>query len=85
VFKSAQRLKEHLKVHAEREADLAVGRTEKAMDEGLSKREKKRRRIEVDQGGRSPKMPRLVDGEAGKEYKCEDEGCGKRFKTVGPP
>jgi len=87
VFKSSQRLKDHLKVHKERQADMD-SRPMDSFDKpeggttSSSANLKKRRQNEVDGGGRSPKLAKLIDGEAGKEHACEEEGCEKRFKTV---
>lgn len=98
TFKSTQRLREHLQVHEEREADIRSRKAHSPGDmhegdllpglllDGASKR-KKRRRSSVwaeAEGAKSPKLPRLLDGEAGKEWACGDEGCDKRFKTVSP-
>ena len=113
VFKSASRLKDHLKVHAERDADLArraeegrenmiggldVTNGEHGVDyvpdlvlEGMvdlkeSRRAKKRRLSEVhgDIPGSANKLPRLLDGQEGKEFACEAQGCSRMFKTVCP-
>jgi general transcription factor IIIA len=100
TFKSTQRLREHLQVHEDREADIRSRKEQSPGDvqegegeadllpglllDGVSKRKKRRRSsvwVEAE-GAKSPKLPRLLDGEAGKEWACGDEGCEKRFKTV---
>lgn len=112
MFKSSGRLREHLRVHAEREADIAAGRAVSDTDDlppvlaEAGGRRKKRRLSEVDDDprviaamaaegslvpttpnsgaaspGRMAKLPRLVAGEAGKDWICGAPGCGARFKT----
>jgi hypothetical protein len=87
-------------VHEEREADIRSRKEHSPDDmqegerdplpglllEGVSKRKKRRRSSiwEEAEGAKSPKLRRLLDGEAGKEWACGDEGCEKRFKTVSP-
>ncbi|KAK4686307.1 hypothetical protein P7C73_g3818, partial [Tremellales sp. Uapishka_1] len=89
AFKSSQRLRDHLKVHAEREEDLdRKGPSEEDLPpvfaEATSRRSVKRKRAAEEggkkEGGKSPKLARTT-GEAGKEYACEEEGCDKKFKT----
>lgn len=120
TFKSSGRLREHLRVHAEREADIAAGHATSDTDdlppvlaEAVGRR-KKRKLSEVtddprviaalkaegtllptapSSGAATPtsttpttptrkaKLPRLVGGEAGKDWICGAPGCGARFKT----
>lgn len=102
VFKTAQRLKDHLKVHSDRRSDIEalmhLDNSEVLLDSedeaetsfGLeadqkeSRRSRKRRQSEVHlvSEQRTPKLRRLSFGEAGKQFRCEEEGCQKRFKTV---
>jgi hypothetical protein len=107
TFKSTQRLKEHLKVHEEREADVCAraeqaGRVLEGSVEGTrelgeddrskaladlvaeswSRKKRRRSSVAVMEGAKSPKLPRLADGEAGKEWSCPEDGCDKQFKTV---
>ena len=93
TFKSHQRLKDHLKVHVERETDLAKAVTVEVFttdDEDVeihhvkeSRREKRRRLSTVDgDKGKGKKLARLLDGEAGKIFSCAEPGCEKKFKTV---
>ncbi|WVW86429.1 hypothetical protein I302_108477 [Kwoniella bestiolae CBS 10118] len=91
TFKNAGRLKDHLKVHAEQAVDKAAlavkqpeGETPQIIADGLSRRAKRRRISELnagEDGGSSPKLRRVMSGEAGKDWWCEEDGCEKRFKT----
>jgi general transcription factor IIIA len=94
VFKNAQRLKDHLKVHDQRAEDL-VALTEKGQvsenedddeeeDQMRKKRKRSRSQAGLDDGGKSPKLRPIRSGEAGKDFACPEEGCGKRFKAVRP-
>jgi len=94
TFKSTQRLKDHLKVHAERIQDLeSQNITEEdeipsVISDGLlSRREKKRRRSDAGTPlqHRIGKLRRVESGEAGKDWNCQIEGCEKRFKSVSLP
>lgn len=84
TFKNDARLREHLKVHSEREEDLAA-ESEEDLAPVLSKRpRRKRRRSDV---GESPvavpkKLPRIHNGTAGKVFPCGDPGCSKVYKTA---
>nr|XP_031860367.1 uncharacterized protein CI109_004255 [Kwoniella shandongensis]KAA5527439.1 hypothetical protein CI109_004255 [Kwoniella shandongensis] len=94
VFKSHQRLRDHLKVHAEQEADKAKllrdqqeGQVAEELPaiiaDGLTRR-KKRRQSSVgtmEDGGKSPKLRRVLSGDAGKDWACDHQGCEKRFKS----
>lgn len=84
VFKSSQRLKEHLKVHAEREEDIANGGSESEdlpIIEEAGRRRRRKRDIEEETGERPQKLQRLASGEAGKDWTCGAPGCGKAFKS----
>ena len=86
MFKNAQRLKDHLKVHEQREEDL-LALAEKVQDseveEDEHQRKRKRRRSEAfEDGGKSPKLRPIRSGEAGKDFACPEPGCEKRFKAV---
>ncbi|KAK8853452.1 hypothetical protein IAR55_004159 [Kwoniella newhampshirensis] len=95
VFKTQQRLRDHLKVHAEQEADKAKLLREREEGNGTDQdlppiiadglmRRKKRRQSEtasVEDGGKSPKLRRVMSGEAGKDWACDHYGCGKKFKS----
>ncbi|WVQ66749.1 uncharacterized protein L199_004940 [Kwoniella botswanensis] len=91
VFKNAGRLKDHLKVHAEQAVDKAAlaakqpeGEIPQIIADGLSRRAKRRRISEInatEDGGSSPKLRRVLSGEAGKDWWCDEEGCDKRFKS----
>ncbi|WRT69978.1 uncharacterized protein IL334_006971 [Kwoniella shivajii] len=90
VFKNAQRLKDHLKVHAEQALDKAAlevtnpeGQVPALITEGLSRRTRKRRisQLGTEDGGQSPKLVRVMSGEAGKDWWCDENDCEKRFKT----
>lgn len=117
VFKSAYRLREHLKVHEQRDHDMALQPEDDlppVIAEALHpKRRRKRRRsereLEPRQGEednavavpcandhdsrdgilleletpstRPKKLPRIHDGETGKEWPCGAPGCGKAFKS----
>lgn len=88
TFKSAQRLKEHLKVHAEREIDLGTQVIDEDLPDVLldgegeiSGKRKRRRKSEAAKEG-GLKLRRIDSGSAGKEWVCEQEGCEKSFKTV---
>ena len=88
VFKSTRSLKDHLRVHGERVTDLEdqkrlgelVG--EAGDDLHVSKLSKKRGRGEEQNGGKSSKLARVFDGQAGKVHACGVVGCEKTFKTV---
>ncbi|CAK9781448.1 hypothetical protein CC85DRAFT_255565 [Cutaneotrichosporon oleaginosum] len=111
-FKNAGLLRQHLRVHAEREADLAAGRDrEESADlppvlAEASTRRKKRKLSAISEreiaalkadgtllptapsGGSTPatpgtpkKLPRILAGEAGKDWTCGAPGCGARFKS----
>ena len=67
MFANAQRLKAHLKVHDQQTTDLHA-------DPSSAKR---RRRSSTGSG----KLVRVSGGEAGRDFDCEDEQCGKRFKS----
>lgn len=90
VFKNAQRLRDHLKVHDQRAEDLHALSMTPALesdDEDDEPKKRKRRKSSVsasvgDDGGKSPKLRRVQSGEAGKNYPCYEAGCDKRFKTV---
>ncbi|WWC91960.1 uncharacterized protein L201_006913 [Kwoniella dendrophila CBS 6074] len=91
VFKNVSRLKDHLRVHAEQAADKAAllakqpeGELPQIISDGLSRRAKRRRISELnnpDSGGSSPKLQRVMSGDAGKDWWCDEDGCEKRFKT----
>ncbi|OCF44530.1 hypothetical protein I317_01602 [Kwoniella heveanensis CBS 569] len=55
--------------------------------DGLSRRARKRKADELAQasvdadGGKSPKLRRVMSGEAGKDWFCDHDECEKRFKT----
>ncbi|WWC72261.1 uncharacterized protein I206_106223 [Kwoniella pini CBS 10737] len=90
TFKNAQRLKDHLKVHDQQAVDKAAlalahpeGELPPLLLEGIS-RSKRRRISQVEKpqdGGASPKLRRVMSGESGKDWWCDEEGCEKRFKT----
>lgn len=91
-FKSATRLRDHLKVHEQRTLDLEQqSESDKDMPaviaEGLKPSRRKRRRSSharehtEDDPGTPRKLPRLLSGEAGKEWACGAPGCGKTYKT----
>lgn len=83
VFKSAQRLREHLRVHAEQEEDIANRGEEEEVPivaEALGRR--RRRDIEgIDTEPRARKLQRVETGEAGKDWTCGAPGCGRAFKS----
>lgn len=96
TFKSGQRLRDHLKVHEQQDADLVqVDASEDmivppVLAEGLgtSRRARRKRRysdVVADDNEPIPesprKLPRIVDGEAGKDWTCGHPGCGKAYKT----
>ena len=54
-------------------------------DEDEPKKRKRRKSAVADEGGKSPKLRRVLSGEAGKNYPCYEAGCDKRFKTVSVP
>jgi hypothetical protein len=112
AFKNAGRLREHLRVHAEREADIAAGHDREDSEDlppvlaEATTRRKKRKLSTISEreiaalkadgtllptapSGRSTpatpgtprKLPRLVGGEAGKDWTCGAPGCGARFKS----
>lgn len=90
-FKSAHRLRDHLKVHAEREADMEVDLATQVVDDdvpdvildGMPGRRKRRRKSEASKEDSAlSKLRRLNDGSAGKRWTCEHEGCERAFKTV---
>ena len=66
AFNAQKSLKAHLKVHEQREADNELWGDSDADDEGEFAHLTKRRR----------------GGEAGRDWKCEAEGCDKDFKSV---
>lgn len=87
AFKSAQRLKDHLKVHGERSLDLDNTVIDDDLPnivlDGMGTR--KRRRKSEAAKEKPAKLRRLVDGSAGKEWECAHDDCDKRFKTVSRP
>lgn len=87
TFKSAQRLKDHLKVHGERSLDLDNVVIDSDMPNGLldGTGSRKRRRKSEAAKEEPAKLRRLVEGQAGKEWACTHENCEKRFKTVSSP
>jgi general transcription factor IIIA len=92
AFGSRKALRNHLKVHREREEDDALLGPEPASDasadEGTRGR-KRRRSVSVGvgtAGGSGTGTPKLKrrrgESVAGKDWHCGDVGCGKSFKTV---
>ncbi|OWZ52983.1 transcription factor iiia [Cryptococcus neoformans 125.91] len=89
IFKNNQRLRDHLRVHADQQADKAAlaDRHEEEVPqlllEGLGKSRKKRKsfaqREAEDNGPR--KLRKILDGDAGKDWACEHESCDKKFKS----
>jgi hypothetical protein len=81
-----------LKVHEQRAEDLEAlaergGSEDESEDENEHQRKRKRSRSQagLEEGGKSPKLRPIRSGEAGKDFACPEEGCGKRFKAVSPP
>lgn len=95
TFKNAHRLREHLKVHADREEDLAAAGSDEDLPPVLqTKRRVRRKRRRSDGADESfdsqrsqasqpipTKLPRIANGTAGKEWACGAPGCHKAFKT----
>ena len=54
-------------------------------DQMRKKRKRSRSQAGFSDGGKSPKLRPIRSGEAGKDFACPEEGCGKRFKAVRPP
>lgn len=88
TFKTPARLRDHLKVHAEREEDLAQASEDDIAPVLQKKRpsRRKRRRSDVDDAGEleaegPKKLARVQNGSAGKMYACGTPGCGKTYKT----
>lgn len=88
IFKNAQRLRDHLRVHDQRAHDLHVLSMTPALDDdseddtGARKRKRRKSTATTEDGGKSPKLRRVNSGESGKNFACPEEGCEKRFKTV---
>lgn len=91
-FGSRKALRNHLKVHREREEDDELLGPEPASDASANKgatRGRKRRRsvsVSAGAGGSGTGTPKLKrrrgESVAGKDWHCGDVGCGKSFKTV---
>ncbi|WVQ75651.1 hypothetical protein IAR50_005280 [Cryptococcus sp. DSM 104548] len=96
TFKSNQRLRDHLKVHAEQEADRLAkeARDAIAVDEqgepipqlvleGMTKSRRKRKRESAAAAAddEKPKKLKKAEGDAGKDHPCDWMECEKKFKT----
>ncbi|WVN90033.1 uncharacterized protein L203_105265 [Cryptococcus depauperatus CBS 7841] len=92
VFKTPQCLKEHLRVHAEQEADSysrEPGDETKLpplLLEGMGIRKRRKTMEELDeQETRVKDLPkklrRCLISDAGKDWPCEYKGCGKTYKS----
>ncbi|ORX40460.1 hypothetical protein BD324DRAFT_575048 [Kockovaella imperatae] len=80
TFKNHQRLKDHLKVHADHEQDVAEAIS--TDDETKESRRAKKRRMSRVEAERPNKLQRIKDGQAGKDFACGEDGCEKTFKSV---
>ncbi|ODO05504.1 hypothetical protein I350_04555 [Cryptococcus amylolentus CBS 6273] len=94
TFKSNARLRDHLKVHAEQEADRVAKEAREAVAvngqkepipqlvlEGMMKSRRKRKRESAAADDDKPKKLKKAEGDAGKDHACDWMECEKRFKT----